>query len=94
MQSSFFKFTLVLSSVLFLEHLGFKFLLGISEAFVCRMPALKVKVVFLLVAIQLLMLFAGALTYLEPELFVLIRFCNSISLLTKTIIVFIMNIYV
>jgi hypothetical protein len=47
----------------------FKFLLDISEAFVCRMSALQVKIGFLLNALQPIMLFVVALTCVRPELF-------------------------
>jgi hypothetical protein len=61
------KFTVVLNSVLlFWKLLAFEFLLGTSETLLCSVSAP------LLDALQLLMLFAGILTYLEPNLFSLI----------------------
>jgi hypothetical protein len=38
--------------------------------------ALLVRIAFLLVTLQLLMLFVGTLTYLEPKVFILITFYN------------------
>jgi hypothetical protein len=48
--------------------LVFELLLGMS--------ALQVNIVTLLDALQLIILFAGTLTYLEPKLFLLIIFYN------------------
>jgi hypothetical protein len=65
--------TLVINSALpFWKLLVSEFLLGISETLLCSMSALRVKIVPLLDVHQLLMLFAGTLTYLEPEKFTLI----------------------
>jgi hypothetical protein len=55
----------------------FKFLLGILETLLCSMSALQVKITPLLDALQLLMLFAGTLTYLEPKMFSSIIFYND-----------------
>jgi hypothetical protein len=49
----------------FWELLVSEFLLGISETLYCSMSVLQVKIVLLLDVHQLLMLPAGALTYLE-----------------------------
>jgi hypothetical protein len=54
------------------------YLLGTSETLLCSMFVLLVKIV-LLDALQLLKLFAGALMYSEPKLFLLIIFYNSIN---------------
>jgi hypothetical protein len=48
-----------------------EFLLGKSDTFLRSMPALLVKLVPLRDVHQLLMLFVGTLTYLEPKLFFL-----------------------
>jgi hypothetical protein len=67
MHSILFKFILVLNSVLlFRKLLVFEFLFGISEALHCSMSHPHVKVVALLDVHQLLLLFAGTLTYSEP----------------------------
>jgi hypothetical protein len=59
-----FKFIVVLNSVLpFWKMLAYEFLLGASETLLCSVSAP------LLDALHLLMLFAGILTYLEPNLF-------------------------
>jgi hypothetical protein len=55
-----------------------EFLLGISETFHCSMFDLHVKIVPLLDVHQLLMLYKGTLTYLEPETFTLIIFYNML----------------
>jgi hypothetical protein len=52
--------------------LVFQFLIGISETFLCSMSALLLKIV-LLDGLQLLMLFAGTLTYLRDETLSLFR---------------------
>jgi hypothetical protein len=60
MQSFLLKFTLALNSVLlFWVTLVFEFLLDISDTFLCSMSVLVVKIVPLLDALQLIMLFAG-----------------------------------
>jgi hypothetical protein len=70
MLSFLLKFIFVLNSVfLFCKLFVFEFLLGISETLLCSMSALHVKIVPLLDVHQLLMLFAGALTYSEPGTF-------------------------
>jgi hypothetical protein len=70
-----FKLTLILNSVhLFWKLVVFEFLLGVSVTFLCSLSALKVKIVPLQDALQLLMLFVGTLAYLEPKLFILINF--------------------
>jgi hypothetical protein len=67
------KSTLILNYALLLRKLLVsEFLLGISETLHCSMSALKVKIVPLLHAHQLIMLSAGTLTYWEPEKFTLI----------------------
>jgi hypothetical protein len=73
------KSTLVLNSaLLFWKLLVSEFLLGISETLYCSMSALHVKIVPLLDVHQLLMLFAGTLTYSESETFTLIIFYNEL----------------
>jgi hypothetical protein len=69
-----FKFTLVLNSALpFWKLLVSEFLLGMSETLQCSVSADHVKIVPLLDVQQLLMLFAGMLTYSEPvTLFVIV----------------------
>jgi hypothetical protein len=75
MHSFLFKSTLVLNSAFpFWKLLVSELLLGISETLRCSMSALHVKIVPLLDAHQLLMLFARTLTYSEPETFTLIIF--------------------
>jgi hypothetical protein len=77
MHSFLLMSTLVLNSPLpFWKLLVSEFLIGISETLLCSMSALQVKIVSLLDVHQLLMLFAGTLTYLEPETFTLIIFYN------------------
>lgn len=62
---------LVLNSLLRLSKLlVFEFLLGISETFLCSVPAVEFRFV-LLDELQLLVLFVGTLTYSEPELFLI-----------------------
>jgi hypothetical protein len=73
MHCSLFKFTLAVNSPrLFWKVLIFKFLPSTSETLLCSTLAPQVKIIPLLDAFQLLMLFAGTLTYLESELFFLI----------------------
>jgi hypothetical protein len=75
MSCSLLKFTVVLNSVLlFWKLLAYEFLLGTSEILLCSVSAPQADIVPLLDALQLLMLFAGILTYLEPNLFSLIIF--------------------
>jgi hypothetical protein len=77
MHSFLLMSNLVLNSALpFWKLLVSEFLLGTSETLLCSMSALKVKIVPLLDVHQLIMLFAGTLTYLEPETFTLIIFYN------------------
>jgi hypothetical protein len=67
----FFRFTLVLNSPLLVSKLlVFEFMLGISETFLCSVPAAEVKFV-LLDELHPLVLFLGVLTYLEPKLFLI-----------------------
>jgi hypothetical protein len=63
--------------LLFRKLLVFEFLLGISGGLLCSMSAPHVKIVPLLDVRQLLMLFAGAMTYLETRTFFLIIFYNT-----------------
>jgi hypothetical protein len=77
-----FEFTLVLNSVLFWKLLVFEVLLGTLETLFCSVSAPHVKIVPLLDALQLLMLFAGILTYSEPEMFSTI-FYNGLSIILK-----------
>jgi hypothetical protein len=62
------------SAHLLWKLLAFEFLLGTSETLLCSVPAPQADIVPLLDVLQLLMLFAGILTYLEPNLFSLITF--------------------
>jgi hypothetical protein len=79
MHSFLLNSTLVLNSAIpFWKLLVSEFLLGISETLHCPMSTLQVKIVPLLDAHQLLMLFAGTLTYSEPETFTLIIFYNML----------------
>jgi hypothetical protein len=74
-----FKSTFVLNSAIqFWKLLVSEFLLGISETLHCLLSALQVKIVPLLDAHQLLMLFARTLTYSEPETFTLIICYNML----------------
>jgi hypothetical protein len=78
MRSFLLKFTVVLNSVLlFWKLLAFEFLIGTSETLLCSVSAPQVDIVPLLDVLRLLMLFAGILTYLEPDLFSLITFYES-----------------
>jgi hypothetical protein len=70
-QSSLFTFTLAVNSVLFWKLLVFKFLLGMSENFVCSVSAVLLTII-LLDALQLLVLFVGTSVYLKVNLFLLI----------------------
>jgi hypothetical protein len=63
--------TLVLNSV-FLCLLILEFLIGISENLLCSLSVLQAKIFLMLDALQLLMLSARALTYLESKFFPLI----------------------
>jgi hypothetical protein len=64
-----FQFTLILNSVLFWKLFIFKFLLSISESFLCSLSALLIKIDLTLDVLQLLMPFEGMLMDLEPKLF-------------------------
>jgi hypothetical protein len=78
MYSFLFEVYIVQNSVLlFWKLLYFEFLPGASETMLCAMSASHVKFVPLLDAHQLLMLFAGMLTYSEPKTFSLIIFYND-----------------
>jgi hypothetical protein len=80
MHSSLLKFTVTLNSaLLFWIPLVFEFLLGISETFLRSMSALLVKIILLLDALQLLMLFIGTQMYLEQKLCLLNIFYNLYS---------------
>jgi hypothetical protein len=73
------KSTLVLNSALpFWKLVVSEFLLGISETLHCSVSAPHVKIVHLLDAHQLLMLFAMTLTYSEPETFALVNCYNML----------------
>jgi hypothetical protein len=70
MPYSFFNFTLVLNSDLLSWKLqAFEFLLGASETLLCSVFAPPVTTAAPLHVPQLLMLFAGTLTYSEPNPF-------------------------
>jgi hypothetical protein len=72
-----FEFTLVLTTdLLFSKLLVSEFLLSLAENFLCSMSAVLVKIVLLLDAPQLLMLFVGTLTYMKRKLFLVIVFYN------------------
>jgi hypothetical protein len=58
----------MINALLFWELLVFVFVFDISETLICLTSAFQVKTV-LLDALQLLMLFAGTLTYSEPNVF-------------------------
>jgi hypothetical protein len=78
------KFTLALYSVLlFWILLVFEFFLGISEILLCSVSAPQAKIVPLLRALQLLMLFAGTLTYSEPKMFSSTIFYNGPCIILK-----------
>jgi hypothetical protein len=83
-----FKFTLALWKLLILE-----FLLGMSETFLCPVSAFQGKIVLLLDALQLLMLFVVTLAYLERKLFFLVIFYNYTSLIIKILIVLKLNFF-
>jgi hypothetical protein len=68
MHSSLFKFTLALNSE-FLFWKLFEFLMRMSENILFSMSQFLTKCVPVLDALQLLMLFAGTLTYLEINYF-------------------------
>jgi hypothetical protein len=75
MNSFLFKFTLVLNSVLlFWKLLVFEFLLGISETLLCSVTTHRVNFSLFFDVHELLILFAGTLTYSEPRTFSLIIF--------------------
>jgi hypothetical protein len=57
----------------------FEFLLDKSENFPCSVSALLVKTVLQLDELQLLILFIGTLTYLEPRVFLYSCFIIRIS---------------
>jgi hypothetical protein len=79
MHSFLLKSTVVLNSALpFWKLLVSEFMLGISETLHCSMSALQVKIVPLPEAHQVLVLFAGNLTYSEPQPFALINCYNML----------------
>jgi hypothetical protein len=70
MRSFLFKFIVLLNSVLlFWKLLAYEFLLGASDTLLCSVSAPQADIIPLLDALHLLMLFAGILMYLEPNLF-------------------------
>jgi hypothetical protein len=77
-----------------LSEIVFELLLSISENFLSAMSTLLAKTVPLLDALQLLMLFVQTLTYLVPNLFLLIIFYNLYSLIIKTLTVIKINVCV
>jgi hypothetical protein len=86
--SLFRKFALVLNSVLlFCKPLVFDFLLGTSDIFLCSMSVPQAKIGSLL---NMLQLFAEMLTYLEPEIFLII----SLMVLIRILILRSMNEYI
>jgi hypothetical protein len=72
----------------------FEFLLGMSETLLCSMSALQAKVVRLLDALQLLILFAGTLTYLETKRFLSVILYSGTFLIINIFVVFNMNTYI
>jgi hypothetical protein len=93
---SLFCFSFALNTViLFWKLLVFEFLLYTSQNFLCSISALRVNnTVFLPDALQLLILFVGTLTYLEPTMLLLITFYNGIFSVLKTLLLFYMNVYI
>jgi hypothetical protein len=65
------------------ETMVFEFLLGALETLLCSVSALQVKTVLLRDSLQLLMLFAGTMRYMEQKNRVLIIFYNDSSFLFK-----------
>jgi hypothetical protein len=59
----------------------FKFLFDRSDTLLCSLSALIVKCLLLPDALQLLMLYGVKLMYLDPNLFLLITFCNLLFLI-------------
>jgi hypothetical protein len=55
------------------------------------MSALRVQIFIVLDSLQLLMVFARTLTYLEQKLFLLVLFCNCTFIINKILIVLRMN---
>jgi hypothetical protein len=82
MHCSFSTFTLILNCLPLTQTTGLESLLGTSETSLCSMSAPKGRTA-LLDALQLLTLFAGALRYLEPKLFILIIFYSGSSCVLK-----------
>jgi hypothetical protein len=79
-----YEFTLILNyDLLFSKPVIFKFLLGTSETLQCSMSAPHVTIVPLLDVHQLLMSFAGTLTYSDPKLFSLTIFYIGPSFILK-----------
>jgi hypothetical protein len=77
MHCSLLQITLAVnSSLAFWKMLVFEFLLSISENFLYSMTDVLLNIVLLLEELQVLMLFVVALTYLEPKVFLLIKFYN------------------
>jgi hypothetical protein len=60
----------------------------IRHFFLCSMSALRVKIVLLLDMLQIPMLFVGALSNLEPKMFLLVVFYSGTFLSVKIFIVF------
>jgi hypothetical protein len=80
-----------------LEIVGLRVLLDISVIFHCSMSSFHVKIIPLLDVHQLLILFAGTLTYLEPETFTLIIFiiyCNCYFIIIIIINIIITSFFV
>jgi hypothetical protein len=88
------RFTLVINYVFFRTLLGFDFLLGMTESSLRSIFPISVNLLLPLVALQLLRLFVGSLTYLEPKQLPLIIFYSGTFLLTRILIVVNVNIYV
>jgi hypothetical protein len=90
MRFSLFRFILALNSpLLFWKPLGFEFLLGIADIFPCSLSTLEA-----IILLQLLMLFVGTSTYLEPKLILWIIFYNGTFLFIKILIILKMNMYI
>jgi hypothetical protein len=78
MHSSLYKFTFILNfGHPFCKQVGFEFLIGIAESFLCRLSALQVKTALMLNTVKLLIVFVGTFTCLKPELFLLILFYSG-----------------
>jgi hypothetical protein len=80
--------------LLFWKMLVFEFLFGITETCLSSTSAFERDIIIVLDALQLLILFLWTLPWLETKLFtrILLIFNSSLFLITKTLIVFSMNV--